>query len=302
MPTQNELCFVQFIHPGKEHGPDRARFKDWNRDVHKRKFVEIAGRYLRNGEPRDDLLRFWTEWEPQSEVDSIRQPVNDGPRFLHKPFYVVPPSYHGLQNTDPFAFGKTFFYTCCQQYTTHGETQLRRLDSGSVILFGSCVGGRFAIDTVFVVGRKPDDHNSQDYSKLQGSVPQVYWDVTIRPLYESNRGGNSNAPCAQGPSWRLYRGATIDDDVDGMFSFFPCVPAEQSPNGFARPLIVNPSVITTNLLQGKRLNRGVSRVDVKRFWNDVRKQVESANLSIGVFAEMPGQRTSIAKANANAFL
>jgi hypothetical protein len=290
MPIHDELCYVQFLHPGKEHGPDSGRFKDWNRDQHKRKFVQNLGRHLRDGKPCDGLLRFWTEWEPQSDVDSIRKPVHGGPHFVHQPFYVVPPSYNGLQNTDPFVFGSRFFYTCCQQRTVRGETQLKHLDSGSVVLFGSCVGGGFAIDTVFVVGKDPVEHTADDFGKLQKTVPEVYWDVTIRPLYESQRGRSSRHPCAQGPSWRLYRGATIDDPENGMFSFFPCAPAEQSPNGFARPVIVNPAIISNRLNQARRVTCGLTPIDVKRFWNDVCKQVESANLCLGVSTEMPKRR------------
>ncbi len=38
----------------------------------------------------------------------------------------------------------------CQQNTKRGATQLRYLDRGSVILFGSCVNGSLVLDTVFV--------------------------------------------------------------------------------------------------------------------------------------------------------
>ena len=61
-----------------------------------------------------------------------------------------------LQNTDPFVFGESFLYTCCQQFKNNRPTQLRYLAPGSVILFGSHRGGRFLLDTVFVTRRSRD--------------------------------------------------------------------------------------------------------------------------------------------------
>jgi hypothetical protein len=56
MSLQNELCFVQFIHPGREHEPDARGKKGWNDGPHKRKFVETNGRCLRNRESGNHRL------------------------------------------------------------------------------------------------------------------------------------------------------------------------------------------------------------------------------------------------------
>jgi hypothetical protein len=290
---QNELCFVQFIHPGKEHRPDRGRFKDWNRVDHKRKFVENMGSCIRSGEIFDGLIRFWTEWEPQSEViATITGPDLDYPRFVYRPFYVIPSSYRGLQNTDPFVFGH-FFYTGCQQHTSKGPTQLRYLDRGSVVLFGSCVSGRFAIDTVLVVD-KWIDHNVADFETLlRDEVPRAYWEVTLAAWYQDDDVENACAPSGQNRSYRLYFGATVDHPVNGMFSFFPCAPAEMSPNGFARPVIENPAVITNNHKQKYRLNRGLSAYGIQQHWRELCRQVESAGLWLGVHAETPERRDTV---------
>ena len=287
MDFRDELCFVQFIHPGGEHRPDGHRLKNWNRGPHKRKFVENFGRCVRSEDDFEGLLRFWTEWEPQAEVSAtIKEQVPDGPRYVYKPFCVVPQSYDGLQNTDPFVFGN-FFYTGCQQHTKRGPTQLRYLERGSVILFGSCVRERFAIDTVFVVDRWVD-HNASDVKRLfSATVPEIYREVTLDAWYADGDSDGRCTPLAAGLSFRLYWGATIADPVDGMFSFFPCMPAKTSPNGFARPVIINQAVITAVLRQGKRLNRGIMQCEVAQYWKDVCAQVESAGLWLGVYAEQP---------------
>lgn len=154
---ENKLCFVQFNHPGGEHQPDQGLFKAWNRRDHKRKFVKLTGTYIASSEVHEGTIGLWTEWEPESKVvKEILDPLPKAPRYISEPFYVLPQSYRGLQNTDPFVFGQQFHYTGCRQRnpTTGRATQLRYLSRGSVILFGSCQDkGKFVLDTVFVVGR-----------------------------------------------------------------------------------------------------------------------------------------------------
>jgi hypothetical protein len=96
--------------------------------------------------------------------------VLDGPHHIFSPYYQRPASYHRLQNTDPFVFGERFLFTICQQHTATGPTQLRFLERGSVILFGSSVGRRFVLDTVFVVSRWIDHDHASYQQKLEGQV------------------------------------------------------------------------------------------------------------------------------------
>ena len=269
--------------------PDRKGVKDWNRRDHKRKFLEVNGRCIRHGKEFVGPIRFWAEWEPQSEVTPITEPVDNGPEFVQRPFYVVPRSYHRLQNTDSFVFGG-FYYTGCQQHTKRGPTQLRYLDRGSVILFGSCVKEQFAVDTVFVVDRW-EDHDVKSYKRLRKlKLPAGYWEVTLAAWYGSKR-DEACSSYSSSKSYRLYVGATIDSTVNTMFSYVPCKPATECGRGFARPVIAILEIITSNLLQGKRLNRGCEPSRVKQLWKSVRLQVESAGQWLGVAVEMPKRLT-----------
>lgn len=287
---ENELCFVQFIHPGGEHRPDVWLFKGWNRSAHKRKFLKNGGRYLRDGKMGEGEVVFWGEWEAESEVvKEIHAPVPRGPRYVYRPYYVAPRSYEGLQNTDPFVFGGQFYYTGCQQRKKTGPTQLRYLARGSVILFGSCVAqSDFVLDTVFVV----DDwieHSRRDYrDRLADAVPEAYKNVTILPWYQEpfsdTKGCVRSHPTE---SWRLYFGAMLDRPLNGMFSYFPCLPYEEGGKGFARPRIRIDGVITDHLTQGKRLNPQESMPAVKRLWDEVTAQVQEQALMLGVYTEMP---------------
>src|SRR5216684_1999705 len=178
----DKLCFVQFIHPGGEHQPDDGLRKGWNRGNHRRKFLRQSGRYLAGTRVETGEMLYWGEWEPESEAQRIDNPIDRGPRFIHVPYYVVPRSYRGLQNTDPFVFGEQFHYTGCQQRTTKSATQLRYLSEGSVILFGSCEDrNEFVLDTVFVVDRWID-HSRLNYRRvLGGAISPEYEEVTVCP-------------------------------------------------------------------------------------------------------------------------
>lgn len=286
-----QRCFVQFIHPGGEHGMDRTGLKGWNRSArHKRKFLKTRGRYLRNTRPgarsRPGEIVFWGEWEPDSEVQEINHREQGGPRFLHSPFYAPPLLDGSEQNTDPFVFGPQFLYTGCQQHVGDRETQLRRLEPGSLILFGSCRDrSRFALDTVFVV-RRHIDHCKGDYRDvLRGKVPDTYRAVTIEPWYAGDVTADR--------SHRLYFGATPNQRVGGMFSFFPCRPHDSGSPGFARPEIKIPNRtdrINPRLIQGKKLTRDLNISELRELWHEVVGQVLREKHSLGVHAVMPRRR------------
>ena len=283
---QDRRCFVQFIHPGGEHVPDDGNLKRWNRDLHRRKFLKMAGRYIDAGEIRNCEVEFWGEWEPESHVvRRYNERAPDGPHFLYEPYFVRPDDETVRQNTDPFVFGDQFHYTGCLQHTKFGETQLRHLAPGSLILFGSCRElSRFVIDTVFVVGETHVDHTRGDHAQtLHPAVSDTYWTVTGLPWY------TGDAPAAR--SHRLYFGATPERPVDGMFSFFPSRPHIPHGNGFARPQIELPGLITQHLTQGKKIARDLSPTDLHGLWARIVEQVQRQGLTIGVRAELPPEFT-----------
>ncbi len=282
-----KLLFVQFLHPGGEHGQDLPDWKCWNRGSHKRKFLRRPGKHVGSGRAQEIL--FWGEWEPESMVRGIANPVPHGPNFIHEPCYVVPKSCESLQNTDPFVFGEEFLWGFCRQPSFPQLTHLRR---GSVILFGSCRGNGFVLDTVFVVGnRLPIEHSSVE--DLKRRVPQEYMEVTVLPWYQ-NAGRGEGCAAAKPQKCRLYFGANPDNPVNGMYSFFPCQPCQTKSRGFARPRIKLPGRIGDNLNRGVKF-RGKDHPEqldldmVKSLWDKVAEQVKDSHLEPGVYAEMPGK-------------
>jgi hypothetical protein len=277
--VKEKLCFVQFIHPGGEHGEDEPGLKHWNRALHRRKFLRAPGRLVDETVARDAELAFWGEWEPDSRVTRLRDPIAEGPRFVHEPFLprVGPEGWR--QNTDPFVFGDEFHYTGCLQHTKQGHTQLRYLARGSVILFGSCLDrSKFVVDTVFVVdGHR--DHGWEDYAEVRSEVSPAYAEATIDPWYS---GGSRSED-----TYRLYSGATFDSSVEGMFSFFPCRRAAEVPHGFPRAEVNLSDIVTPTMTQGKRLNPQPDVARVRDLWRRVVSHIQDQGLALGVYAQMP---------------
>ncbi|MCY3972447.1 MAG: hypothetical protein OXG74_21130 [Acidobacteria bacterium] len=260
-------CFVQLSHPGREHQPDCGLEKTWNtqKHGHARKFMQLHGQWIdenRNRQSGD--LYAWGEWEPESELVRALDPPDDDwlhPRWLWRPYYVPKTSYEGLHNTDPFIFGPRFLYSNCFQPSKPG---LRQLDEGSVIAFGSS-------------------------KKVNGWTSCTFLDVTIRPLT-----GDSPQPkaCASARDrLRLYRGATPDDPVGGMFSFFPASP-ECGDSGFKRPAIDLPvEYINPRAFRAPRgFRRDRTPDELRGVWGLLVEQVHEAGLVLGTFAELPERR------------
>jgi hypothetical protein len=286
----NQLLFVQFIHPGKEHTPDKnnQNYLDWNKGSHKRKFLKNSGTYLEGDrQVKSDLgLIFWGEWEAQSNIQQLKVARKGEPQYLYEPYYVIPKNYQNLQNTDPFVFGDNFYYVCCKQATKRGPTQLRYLESGSVIVFGSCSNKQFVLDTVFVVDRY---YNIESLKQISQHVPDTYTDVTLKCIYSCIKKNKNN--CTANPDFRLYIGATFDKPKNGMFSFFPCLPSQKNSNqGFIRPVIKIPNAISDGLTQGLKFNRDCN---IPKLWQKVKSQVEQANLKLGIYTKLPSQKSTI---------
>lgn len=149
------INFIQFIHPGGEHGFDDRKklLKYWNQGPHKRKFMKVQGQYVTDQGTLSEQssLLFWGEWEPNSQVVETFTRTNNKlwPRYLHEPYLpsskkaAIAPSAsasspciapcseiskkpkggcatdwdsNSCQNTDPFVFGEAFIYSLCQQW------------------------------------------------------------------------------------------------------------------------------------------------------------------------------------------
>ena len=279
-----QLAFVHFPHPGREHGPNAegGRLKRWGTDQqeHRRKFMRMPGAWRDgpDGPTHEGEIVFWGEWEAASTVDPVTQRVADGPYWLHGPFYngVDDAPREGIrQNTDPFVFGDRFLYTYCRQPSNQN---LRRLAPNSLILFGSTLKRRFVLDTCFVVGERVS-HTSHNYLDTAASrVSRVFRETTLDPMYQQMDKGCS-----------LYLGAKPDQPAaNGTFSFVPCLPASEGRT-FARPTIELGSPL---IKVGRTQQAGTipyrDPAQLRELWERVVAQVlESCTLGVRVSLPAP---------------
>lgn len=288
-------CFVQFPHPGEEHKPDRSGNIGWNNksNGHKRKFMQIRGKWIEpDGTQQPDVLWAWGEWEPESDCIREFDAKHDRPyhpRYLWEPYWIPMDRYEGLHNTDPFVFGDCFLYSNCGQVGS-SRRGLKHLDRGSVIAFGSgkiAEGQRkWMLDTVLVVRDSCAYDPRRPYEELGFKVPDAFLKVTGKPLAADLAGNPEKS------GFRLYSGATPDDPVNGMFSFFPAMRKGACDAGFRRPFIC---------LQDKSFNRRSfeapkgqgqdrTRDELLCLWKSLVTQVRAAGLVLGTWAAVPEQR------------
>ena len=296
---------VQFFHPGPEHGcdftnRDNLQIKAWNEcgEKHRRKFMLHDGDYIENGTKYSGKLLFWGEWEPPSIVEKLLQNNcgNEFPKNLHYPFLpnmkkIKEHQKLGDQNTDPFIFGNSFMYSNCRQKE---GAKLQKLEEGSLILFGSRVNMRFAIDTVFVV-KKSEGYTipvQNEYDHLG-----IYNEIVLKMLHI---GKKKNSPSRL----VLYTGAPYCNPVQNMYSFVPAMKYNGGKRAFPRMVMPNDFYtrkefqnyfsahknengnISEKKAMGFKIKDDLSLKDIKVFWNYLKNAV-SKNYVLGVNFKMP---------------
>jgi hypothetical protein len=268
--------FVQFPHPGGEHCPESDDMP-WNTGAHGRKFLISDGRYVdaANRAGQGELV-FWGEWEPPSHVEHRWPRGGRLPRVLHRPYWV-----HGIgKNTDPWVFGDRMLYSNCRQVVRDERrpTSMQRLSPGSVICFGSTLDYEFCVDTVFVVAE------AEPWTAAgSADLDEAFATCTAEQLAA---GTDAHTP------FTLYRAATIENPVHGMYSFVPASPADGEGPRFARPALRMPDLINP---ANSRNTRGtkwpLAVAEVRNAWNTVRDQVFEADLVLATHLKTPLRST-----------
>lgn len=275
----DHLEFVQFPHPGREHLPGHNGHRGWTLREHGRKYMASPGTWMNELDPNAPRhrgeIQFWGEWEgPSRVIADFQHSVTGGPRYLYEPFWDYPPDHPEAQNTDPFVFGDRFIYSNCRQNTRHGQRKTQHLAVGSIIAFGSGRLHDFVLDTLFVVGgaRRVTWETIDELD-----VDPVFRAVTLDLL----------VPRPEGPSFTLYEGATPDEPVAGMFSFFPCIPSEEDRSGFARPAVKANKMINPKNWRAAKLTSIEDLETGREVWTDLAEQVLGNDLLLGTHAVMP---------------
>lgn len=281
--NEQTALFVQFPHPGGEHLPADDEMQ-WNVDAHGRKFLRATGSYAdAEGVSFHRELVFWGEWEPPSRI-AQRWPANGAlPRALHVPYWTRPGGSSFRQNTDPWVYGNQMIYSYCKQVSRRTRSRtLSRLPRGSVICFGSAVRGAFCLDTVFVVD------SAQPWTPVTADrvgVDDAYVVCTADSIVTVADHANVDL--------MLYRGATYDNPVLGMYSLAPALPATEDGPRFARPpaqleSLINPANTQSTLGTKRPLPIPV----VHDAWRSLRAQVLAAGLVLAVRIDTPPEQVT----------
>ena len=283
MTNNGFLGVVQFIHPGNEHKVDKSGWTPWNLGMHARKYMAAESRYvLQDGSIEYGESLFWGEWEGPSRRIFSWEPSGELPKNLVIPHFPGHPrAVAGLQNTDPYVFGDGFRYTLCKQVKRNGQsTFLANLLPGTLVLFGSKLGGRFVLDTAFVVADPVIRHSRQTWREETADVSDTYKAMALEPMY-------FDPNTIDGVDYSLYTGAADTRPHNDMYSFFPSIPVTNVPLPFARPTITLEGVVNPKLMMGQRRTQ-MSGSEIKACWDSVVRQVHEAGLNLGVFAAEPG--------------
>jgi|JFJP01.1.fsa_nt_gi hypothetical protein len=300
---------IQFPHPGGEHNA-KTGIK-WNTSSHKRKYLKVEGSYLKNlsSKPIDGTVYFWGEWEAPSKATPTgkKSPL---PKFIFEPCYTLTVP-NKVANTDPFVFGKQFYYCICKQ---GHYPSLRDLDKGSLIIFGSHKDSSYILDTLFVV-KGWRDYKISEIPILKTEYNDVFYVASLVPMNntsavqckitieDKNETGiclptsgddeSDNKPVKNVEIYRIYEAMMYDDvkGTDGIFSFAPCHPEPEGRSGFTRPAI-EMSYISQGLNQGIKIINGKA---ADKVWNDITTEVLNKGLNLMIETALPKKCTNQVK-------
>ena len=296
---------IQFPHPGCEHN-DKTGI-NWNTGNHKRKFLKENGSYLTalSTKPIKDVVYFWGEWEAPSTVKTIPDNKSPLPRSIFEPYYTLPVPKNAA-NTDPFVFGNQFHYCICKQ--GHYRS-LRDLKKGDMILFGSNLKGHFVLDTVFVI-KDWCDYEIDDLHTIKEQYNDTFYYSSLEPILNVNqveakvitidtKNGHclpcngddktDNNPVKDIKTYRIYNALMFEDkEVNGIFSYVPCLPNPTGKKGFERPSI-SFNTVSQNLNQGIKIIKGEN---INKAWHEITAEILNKGLSLLIKTDLPQLTTN----------
>ena len=182
------------------------------------------------------------------------------------------------QNTDPFVFGDTFYYTCCQRKRLFGP------EKGDIILFGSCKNGKVLIDTVFVVDN-PKLEVDDEFKKRN----PIFYETVIIPM--KNREG---CGCAD-------NAGTVNNVVTGAMYYkgdypYSFIPFKKSDGKSYHERLEIRKQDYEKYFSGFKIrfnNQGIGYVktddknDVNKFWHTLKEYCEKEGYCLGVHISLP---------------
>ena len=139
------------------------------------------------------------------------------------------------------------------------------------------------VDTVFVVSEAIPYHTKK-LSELKKHFKdnedyQKFHDLSLKGLVCGNKS-------CSGEDLVLYKGATFDNPVDGMYSFSPCQLASSNPLGFERIKISQADFPELNPRHCRSI-KVLKNEQSQHVWKVLHDRTIASNLSCGVHFDWP---------------
>lgn len=261
--------FIQFPHPGGEHNPP-ADHMPWNVAGHRRKFLIAPGecldgddRVLRGragvlGRVGATLPRGTAVARRRPPASSSPPPLLDGARDQrvpaeHRPMGVGRPNDLQQLQADHRAGASAHVHAAVDARIDH----LLRFHHRWRVLCRHRLRRR-----------------------LDRALPAEAAELAVDEAFKACTGGAITAGGRDAHvSLTLYRGATVENPVEGMFSFVPARRADEDDPRFTRPPIRLPGFINPASRQSTRGSKRPLPMDTLRdTWNALHHQVVAADL------------------------
>lgn len=226
---------------------------------------------------KQQSIHFYGEWECCSKVPSGLNSKVRIKDLVHTPLYTPYDAVATRLNTDPYVFGREFYYTCCKLTMS----KYKQIAKGDIVILGSFTlspNGKvneMVVDTVLVVREKAVINSGNI-----GSFSKCFRDVTLNKILSN---GTSN----------IVIGKSYDNSLDysanEMFSFVPCVEACNRMNRVkidATFTIGNKTINFTIGRNGGHIQLNASS-EMKSFFDQLVGKVTGQGYSLGVYMPEP---------------
>jgi len=189
-----------------------------------------------------EIFYVWGEWTGPAKLYYIKDSKPKKLNVMSSPNCIVEPCAdfsrnqyvdYQMSDVDPWIFS-VFNYTLCKQANLEFMSKLVK---GDVIYFGTGTNEEMVLDTVFVVGEflDTDDMTEKEYreylggERLLGASSSSRGEETMSKEWKafcerkSPHTGEylkvTQPGCKYPVASRIYKGATYDNQVNGMFSY-----------------------------------------------------------------------------------
>ena len=249
----------------------------WNTGEHRRKFRVAPGHWLDSdqGTGKAELV-FWGEWEPPSRVERSCPPRAGCLERSTVPLLGGATRQRVSAEHHPWVFGDRMIYSVC-------KTDRRATEAPSDLhaAADARVGDLLWLDHQRGVLRR---HRVR--RRLGGTLGFRPTSLSSISTRHSRRCTGRSVASREGDAHRsltLYRGATADEPVEGMFSFVPARRADLDDPRFLRPPVESKFINPASQQSPRGSKCALPMETLRGTWDGLREQILDAGLLLATW-------------------